>query len=79
MEDSSDFHPGFTRNTVQLLRRTTRPLHSGKVALAFSAISATAVRQAVRAGLSLLWVQVSLSQSYDAIIVIAQILFVRSG
>src|SRR5215467_3425044 len=31
---------------------STRPLHSGSVALAFSATSATASRQAVRAGLS---------------------------
>src|SRR5215471_19961312 len=48
MEDSSDFHPGFTRNTVQLLRRTTRPLHSGSLALALSAMSATAARHAAR-------------------------------
>src|SRR5262249_24681065 len=53
---------------------STLPLHSGNAALALSAISATASRQALRAGFSLLWVQVSLSQEYSATIVIAQFL-----
>src|SRR5438105_1647867 len=35
-----------------LTAESTLPLHSGKVALAFSAISATASRKALRAGLS---------------------------
>jgi hypothetical protein len=39
--------PGIRR---QLLRRSTRPLHSGRAALALAAISATASRQARRAG-----------------------------
>src|SRR5262249_50193341 len=47
----------------QLLRRPTRPLHSGSLALALSAISATACRHACRVGVSPLVVQVSLSQS----------------
>src|SRR6266511_888506 len=47
-----------------LTAASTRPLHSGNVALALAAISLTASRQAVRAGLlPLCWTQESLSQS----------------
>src|SRR5712691_6526668 len=57
---------------------STRPLHSGRVALAFSAISATASRQAVRAGLSGTGLPSNMSsQEISVTIAIVQFLFMR--